>query len=54
MHVDIEHDGRRQCQFRGRGRGRGGRGGSGRWCPWRQGEWKAQEKMDEAKNGNYI
>lgn len=50
VHVDIEHDGRRQCQFRGRGRGRGGRGGSGRWCPWRQGEWKAQEKMDEAKN----
>lgn len=48
VHVDIEHDGKRHCHGRGRGRGRGGRGRGGR-CPWRQGEWKAAEKMAEAK-----
>lgn len=54
VHVDIEHDGKRQCHGSGRGRGcwggRGGRGGRGRRCPWKQGEWKADQKMEEAKN----
>ena len=58
VHVDIEHDGKRHCQGKGRGGGgKCGRGDKGRRCgkkaPWRQGEQKAAEKMEEAKNGNF-
>ena len=60
MHVDIEHDGKRHCHGIGRGRGChgrrgwGGRGRGARWCPCRQGEQKAEEKMEEAKNGKFF
>lgn len=54
VHVDIEHDGKRHCHGSGRGRGcwrgRWGRGRGFRGCPCRQGERKAEEKMEEAKN----